>query len=229
MDFRTYQERAARTDRNPDRSEKGMMIPLLGLSGEAGQVLTEYKKYLRDGESHVLFKERFAEELGDLLWYLANTATKFDLDLAQVAEQNLVKCEERWGPLSTRPPFDAEFPEGQRFPRRFLVDFATFHDEKENPRVRVMCKGKPFGDELTDNSYTKDGYGYHDAIHLSFAAVLGWSASATAAGSPRPALSRSGISSRRFRPGVENGRQGRNAAGKASDGEGQSQGQPGRP
>jgi len=38
-----------------------------------------------------------------------------------------------------------------------------------------MYKGKPFGDELTDNAYTKDGYGYHDAIHLSFAAVLGWS------------------------------------------------------
>jgi len=175
MDFRTYQERAAKTDRNPDRSERGMMIPLLGLSGEAGQVLTEYKKYLRDGESHILFKDRFAEELGDLLWYLSNTATKFDLDLAEVAEQNLVKCEERWGPLPTRTPFDAGFPDGQRFPRRFLVDFTTFHDENENPRVRVMHKGKPFGDELTDNAYNKDGYGYHDAIHLSFAAVLGWS------------------------------------------------------
>src|SRR5204863_2369458 len=106
MDFRTYQERAAKTDRNPDRSEAGMMIPLLGLSGEAGQVLSEYKKYLRDGDSHILFKERFAEELGDLLWYLANTATKFGLDLALVAEQNLIKCEERWGPLPTRAPFD---------------------------------------------------------------------------------------------------------------------------
>ncbi len=175
MDFREYQGRAAKTDRNPEKSEKGMMIPLLGLAGEAGQVLSEYKKYLRDGDTHVLFKERFAEELGDLLWYLANTATKFDLDLAAVAEQNLVKCEERWGPLPTRPPFDAAFPEGQRFPRRFLVDFSTFHDENENPRVRVMYKGKPFGDELTDNSYTEDGYGYHDAIHLSLAAVLGWS------------------------------------------------------
>ena len=59
-------------------------------------------------------------------------------------------------------------------PRRFLVDFTTFHDENENPKVRVMYRGQPFGDELTDNAYTKDGYGYHDAIHLSFAAVLGW-------------------------------------------------------
>jgi NTP pyrophosphatase (non-canonical NTP hydrolase) len=175
VDFNTYQERAKKTDRNPGSDEKGMMIPLLGMAGEAGQVLSEYKKYLRDGESHTLFKERFAEELGDLLWYLANAATKFGLSLADVAEKNLAKCEGRWGPLPDRAPFDTGFPEWQRFPRKFLVDFSTFHDENEVPRVRVMYKGKPFGDELTDNSYLRDGYGYHDALHLSFAAVLGWS------------------------------------------------------
>ena len=86
MDLRTYQERARRTDRNPATDERGLMIPLLGLAGEAGELLTEYKKFLRDGESHRLFRERFAEELGDLLWYLADLATKFGLDLGEVAE-----------------------------------------------------------------------------------------------------------------------------------------------
>jgi hypothetical protein len=38
-----------------------------------------------------------------------------------------------------------------------------------------MYKGKEFGDDLNDNSHIKDGYGYHDVIHLAFAAVLGWS------------------------------------------------------
>ena len=79
MDFKTYQARAAKTDRNPATEEKGMMIPLLGLAGEAGELLTEYKKFLRDGKSHTQFRERFAEELGDLLWYLANVATKVGL------------------------------------------------------------------------------------------------------------------------------------------------------
>ena len=97
MDLRTYQERAKKTDRNPGTDEKAMMIPLAGLASEAGELLGEYKKYLRDGDSHKLFKERFAEELGDLLWYVANVATKFGLDLTQVAEQNLAKCEGRWG------------------------------------------------------------------------------------------------------------------------------------
>ena len=87
MDLETYQKRATQTDRNPATDEKGMMIPLLGLAGEAGELLTEYKKFLRDGESHVLFKERFAEELGDLLWYLTNVATQFGLSLTEIAQK----------------------------------------------------------------------------------------------------------------------------------------------
>ena len=175
MDFQTYQERAAKTDRNKATEEKGIVIPLLGLAGEAGELLTEYKKFLRDGESHTQFRDRFAEELGDLLWYLTTVATKVGLDLADVAARNLDKVEKRWGPLPEREPFDAGYPENERFPRRFLIDFATTHDKDERPIVRVFYKNEPFGDPLTDNSEEPDGYGFHDAIHLSFAAVLGWS------------------------------------------------------
>jgi NTP pyrophosphatase (non-canonical NTP hydrolase) len=175
MDFRTYQERAAKTDRNPATEEKGMMIPLLGLAGEAGELLTEYKKFLRDGESHTQFRDRFAEELGDLLWYLTTVATKVGLDLADVAARNLEKVEQRWGPLPQREPFDSGYPENERFPRRFLIDFATTHDKDEKPVVRVFYKNEQFGDSLTDNSEEPDGYAFHDAIHLSFTAVLGWS------------------------------------------------------
>lgn len=175
MEFNAYQERASKTDRNPASDEKGMMIPLLGLAGEAGGVLTEYKKFLRDGKSHTQFRGRFVEELGDVLWYLANVATKFGVDLREVAEKNLVKCEERWGSLPKRAPFDEGYPAAERFPRRFMIDFATTHDANEKPVVRVFYKGEPFGDSLTDNAAVPDGYAFHDAIHLSFAAVLGWS------------------------------------------------------
>ncbi len=175
MDLRTYQERARKTDRNPGTDERARMIPLAGLASETGELLGEYKKYLRDGESHKLFKERLAEEVGDLLWYVANVATKFDLDLAHVAEQNLAKCEGRWGGLPARTPFDAGFPDAERLPRRFCVDFLTYHDADDEPKVRLMYKGKQIGDELSDLSHTKDGYGYHDVLHLAFTAVLGWS------------------------------------------------------
>ena len=84
MDLNDYQTQAQETDRV--RSAEGtalvdLIVPLLGLAGETGELLSEYKKHLRDGEAHVLFKDRVAEELGDLLWYIANVASKFDLAL----------------------------------------------------------------------------------------------------------------------------------------------------
>ncbi len=175
MDFKQYQDRAAGTDRNPTPDQTGTLIPLLGLAGESGELLTEYKKHIRDGDSHMLFRDRFAEELGDLLWYMANVATKFGLSLEEVAARNLAKCEQRWSAPPYNVPFDADFPESERFPQRFLIDFATTHEKDETPVIRVYYQGKQFGDVLTDNAYSSDGYGYHDALHLAFAAVLGWS------------------------------------------------------
>jgi NTP pyrophosphatase (non-canonical NTP hydrolase) len=174
MDLRTYQLRASGTDRNPGRDEHDRMIPLAGLASETGELLAEYKKYLRDGESHRLFKERLAEEVGDVLWYLANAATKFDLDLSEVARQNLSKSEDRWGSLPERVAFDATFPPRERLPRKLAFEFQTVRNNGSRS-VRVFCGGKPFGDKLKDNSYVEDGYGFHDVIHLAFAAILGWS------------------------------------------------------
>ena len=48
---------------------------------------------LRDGDAHELFSEEMAEELGDVLWYVANLATKLELSLSEVAERNLRKVE----------------------------------------------------------------------------------------------------------------------------------------
>src|SRR6266850_1396407 len=86
MDIDRYQKEALRTDR----------VPMLGLAGETGQLLSEYKKHLRDGEAHRLFKDRVSEELGDLLWYVANVASKFDLTLDEIAATNLTKVKARW-------------------------------------------------------------------------------------------------------------------------------------
>src|SRR3546814_9559909 len=71
---------------------------MLGLAGETVQLLSEYKKHLRDGAAHRLFKDRVGEELGDLLWYIANVASKFGLDLDQIAEKNLDKVRARFAP-----------------------------------------------------------------------------------------------------------------------------------
>jgi NTP pyrophosphatase (non-canonical NTP hydrolase) len=179
MDFNHYQNDALRTDRVPARDGPAdvlsLIIPMLGLAGETGQLLSEYKKHLRDGEAHRLFKERVSEELGDLLWYIANVASKFELTLDEIAVGNLAKVKARWATERTEPLcFDAALPEGERLPRRFEVELVDVEGE-DRRRVRVSINGVPFGGELTDNAYDPDGYRFHDVFHFAYAAVLGWS------------------------------------------------------
>ena len=179
MDFGTYQKEALRSDRVPARDgandAASLIVPMLGLAGETGQLLSEYKKHLRDGEAHQLFKERVSEELGDLLWYIANVASKFDLSLADIATANLAKVKQRWFNESALPlSFDAQLPESERLPRKFEVELIDVEGEICR-RVRVVINGTVFGSELTDNAYDPDGYRFHDVFHFAFAAVLGWS------------------------------------------------------
>ncbi|MET4312707.1 nucleoside triphosphate pyrophosphohydrolase family protein [Bradyrhizobium sp. RT4b] len=179
MDFNKYQNEALRTDRVPGRNEAddtaSLIVPMLGLAGETGQLLSEYKKHLRDGEAHRLFKERVSEELGDLLWYIANVASKFDLSLSGIATANLAKVKERWANERAEPlTFDAGLPGSEQLPRRFEVELIDVTGEA-GQRVRVLIDGKPFGAEMTDNAYDPDGYRFHDVFHFAYAAVLGWS------------------------------------------------------
>ena len=179
MDFHCYQKEALGTDRVPMRKTPddvlSLIVPMLGLAGETGQLLSEYKKHLRDGEAHRLFKERVSEELGDLLWYIANVATKFDLALDDIAIANLVKVKERWATERTEPLcFDTTLPEGERLPRRFEVEIVDVEGGASR-RVQAFINGQPFGAELTDNAYDPDGYRFHDVFHFAYAAVLGWS------------------------------------------------------
>ena len=179
MDLDRYQKEALGTDRIPTRGDAdnylSLVIPMLGLAGETGQLLSEYKKHLRDGDAHRLFRERVSEELGDLLWYIANVASKFELNLSEVAVANLEKVRARWvgGPTELLC-FDAILPEGERLPRRFEVELVDIGGGARR-RLRVLIDGEPFGAELTDNAYDADGYRFHDVFHFAYAAVLGWS------------------------------------------------------
>lgn len=178
MDFSEYQEQAQKTDQVPSKEGNGIIVPLLGLVGEAGELLSEYKKYLRDGEAHKLFTESVAEELGDLLWYLANVSSKFSLDLEEIAEGNLQKCRDRWGWRDSEQTggyiFDSNFPQNERLPRSFEVEI-TEAIENNSVKMKAFINGEQIGDDLTDNSYSNDGYRFHDIFHFSYAAVLGWS------------------------------------------------------
>jgi NTP pyrophosphatase (non-canonical NTP hydrolase) len=174
MELNEYQAQADLTDKQPGTSEHSTIVPILGLAGEAGTLASEYKKFLRDGPSHKLFSQQVCEELGDILWYLSNVASKFGLTLEDVATFNLRKTRDRFvEPIGPRF-FDSTFPESEQLPREFEVLFREV-DDCGIKRVIVTCGGKPVGNPLSDASYADDGYRFHDIFHLSYATYLGWS------------------------------------------------------
>lgn len=66
----------------------------LGLTGEAGEVADYIKKVLF--HSHQLSKEKLAEELGDVLWYLTYLTNISGYSLSEIAELNIEKLEKRY-------------------------------------------------------------------------------------------------------------------------------------
>ncbi len=180
MELNEYQRLAEQTDQQPgecsfEENPRSILVPLLGLAGEAGELLGEHKKWLRDGDSYRLFPDRVKEELGDLLWYLSNVATKHGLSLDDVAAYNLGKTHRRWrtdtNTESTPRLFDDEYPESERFPRQMDISI-----ESDEPGRSVMViNGKKCGDPLRDNRDEDDGYRFHDIFHICYASVLGWS------------------------------------------------------
>ncbi|WP_163868260.1 nucleoside triphosphate pyrophosphohydrolase family protein [Myxococcus eversor] len=183
MRLREYQTAASKTDQFQRRATKtkskltkAEVVPLLGLVGEVGTLLAEYKKLLRDGPGHLRFRDRLAEELGDTLWYVSAVATRFDLSLEKIAAANLKKVHERWSRPKRRAPLDASFPQKERLPRRFTYRFTYIPFKDGRPGVALLdYRGRQIGDLLTDNAHKVDGYRFHDVMHFAFVALLGWS------------------------------------------------------
>jgi NTP pyrophosphatase (non-canonical NTP hydrolase) len=174
MDMNEYQRLAAMTDQNGANDANGMMVALLGLAGETGSILTLYKKWLRDGDAYQIMKERVAEELGDVLWYVAAIATRAGIELDDIAVGNTNKVAQRWLPSSPAVLFDEGCLESERLPRQFVAEFRNF-GEAGQQKLEVYIDGIKCGSTLTDNAYKGDDYRYHDLLHLAFATILGWS------------------------------------------------------
>ena len=94
MTIHEYQNLAMRT-LNPDLSRKDVLInSVMGLCGESGEAIDIVKKWLAQG--HELDKERLAQELGDVAWYLAEAATALEIPLESIFRGNLEKLKKRY-------------------------------------------------------------------------------------------------------------------------------------
>ena len=93
MTFDEYQAFAGKAILNKSNQEP-LLNFALGLAGESGEVIDLIKKKVFQGRDISLAD--FQEELGDVLWYIANIASEVGINLSDIVENNRRKLEERY-------------------------------------------------------------------------------------------------------------------------------------
>jgi NTP pyrophosphatase (non-canonical NTP hydrolase) len=89
-----YQLLAMRTSNKRLSNDKHLVNGALGLAGESGEVADMVKKYMMQG--HDLDYDHIAKELGDVLWYVAETATAIGYFLDDIMQMNIDKLKARY-------------------------------------------------------------------------------------------------------------------------------------
>lgn len=88
--FDYYQDAAS--DTAIYKTEHQVLYPALGLAAEAGEVANKVKKILRDNKFD---REGIADEIGDCLWYIAALCRDLNVNMGEVAKNNLDKLQDR--------------------------------------------------------------------------------------------------------------------------------------
>ena len=94
-DLNEYQTQTSQTAIYPP--ERAMEYLALGLTSEAGEVAGKVKKVIRDysGVIDDNAGHAIAQELGDVLWYVAQIASLLNVELADIAAMNIKKLLDR--------------------------------------------------------------------------------------------------------------------------------------
>ena len=85
-----YQSMAAATAIYDKKHQ--VIYPALGLAAEAGEIANKVKKILRDGKFD---REGISDEIGDCLWYIAALCRDLNVDLSEIAKNNINKLRDR--------------------------------------------------------------------------------------------------------------------------------------
>lgn len=177
MDIKEFQKKCLETDQFDDK-ERSMASSIWNLTETVGIISRLYDERARLTDTNEKeYKSKMDKKFGDVLWYVANASSCLELDLEDVALANLEKCQNRWGKKKkAAKSFDDNYPADQQLPKK--ITFRIDQDEKGKVRMSVELKDGgeiALGARVTDNAYFEDGYRFHDVIHMSFMAVLGWS------------------------------------------------------
>lgn len=106
--FKEYQELSRRTgrfiseeveDEGARTTQRNLFLAYggLGLAGESGEVVEIIKKVsYHDHPLDYVKKLELKKELGDVLWYIAYLCSVLDLDMGEIAEENIEKLKLRY-------------------------------------------------------------------------------------------------------------------------------------
>jgi NTP pyrophosphatase (non-canonical NTP hydrolase) len=89
-----YQILANRSSGAGGEGNQRLIVSALGLAGEAGEFANLVKKMTAHG--HKFDPTALKDELGDVLWYLAEAATAAGLSLDEIASENVDKLLKRY-------------------------------------------------------------------------------------------------------------------------------------
>lgn len=93
MQANDYQKKALRTASQTSKEDM-ILNGVLGLNGEAGEVADIVKKARFQG--HPLDTEHLADELGDILWYVAIMSEGLGYTLDDIMQKNVDKLKKRY-------------------------------------------------------------------------------------------------------------------------------------
>ncbi|MBY0265261.1 MAG: hypothetical protein K2W84_02535 [Burkholderiales bacterium] len=182
MNIDEFQGRAKETDQFSDEPEK-VIHALLNLTETVGVLHRFIEQSHRDKSLPDEYaKEKISQRLGDILWYVSNIATRKGIKLSASASENLIRTKERWGRANELrgKQFDDDMPVFERLPRKFRMAFFEPVGEQKPKKIMIAIPSDQnewiqVGDRIDDNADSDDGYRFHDVLHLSNAAHLGWS------------------------------------------------------
>jgi hypothetical protein len=146
MKVRSYVKIAEQTDQLEPRTPSHpnyKIMPILGLAGEIGSLLTELKKRVREpNRAADVGNDLIAEELGDIMWYSATIARRAKLDFVRhVLFANLIRTQSTPGLYV--PNLGPSHQRNRQSDKRLIaaaVTFGSYQRRSANPQGWVMTR-----------------------------------------------------------------------------------------
>lgn len=118
MNFEEYQAAAIRTARSMRSQTLDLTHAQIGLCTEVGEFATEVKRlFAYDKPLTDEALDHMAEELGDILWYVALAAQALGTPMQAIAAHNILKLSKRYPEKFTPQLAEARLDKGGAGPR----------------------------------------------------------------------------------------------------------------